>query len=99
MNKQIERFKHRMVCYLNECDQPDEVVITELDVVYGKVFTWLFRNVMPALLIAVIADIAIMFSVPVEFTMYESFWLKDPLSIAIGFIIAGIVRKLFKNKS
>lgn len=63
---------------------------SESDILMDKVFPWIFRNVMPVLIIGLMIDIIIMFSVPVETTMTSCFWLKDPISLCMGFLIVRV---------
>lgn len=63
---------------------------SESDILMDKVFPWIFRNVMPVLIIGLMIDITIMFSVPVENAMSSRFWLKDSLPLCLGFLLVRV---------
>lgn len=99
MLKILERFQKRVINLLNKDDEDSGIAEARPDIMSDIVFLWIFRNVMPVLLIALLINIVIIFAVPAEVTMSRWFCLKDPLSIALGFIIAKATRFLFKGIS
>lgn len=60
----------------------------------NRVFRWIFMNVMPVLVLALIIDITFMFAVPIEVAKSEWYWIKDPVSIIISFILVRVFYSL-----
>ena len=86
----INQFRKRFENFISE-----DVEITESEEVQNdimnRVLTWIVRNVISILGVALIIDIMIIFSVPVETTMSRWFWLKEPLSVCMGFILVKVI--------
>lgn len=89
MGKRIEKIRQWI------SDEPAELETqqTSIDKAIGGAISRLYRSVVPILMIALAIDLIIMFTVPVEVTMSQWFWLKSPLSIFVAYLIG----KLFKS--
>lgn len=59
--------------------------------------SWMMSNVVPVLLIALIINLAIMFTVPVKITMAQWFWLKDPISLGLGYILFISFKRVYRH--
>ncbi len=91
MNRQINQLRKHFERFIVEDGDVTEIEEVQNDIIMDKVFPWIVRNVISVLGVALIVDIVIMFSVPVETTMSRWFWLKDPLSVCMGFIIVKVL--------
>lgn len=59
-----------------------------------SLLSWTLRNMVPVILIALAIEIVIMLASPIKIAMSEWFWVKDPLSLVISYLIFRIlVRK------
>lgn len=96
MNKRLNRRLKHIEKLL--CDAPEDIDIMEnpIDTSFDGVFKWLLGNVLPVCSIALIINIAIMFTLPVETAMSRWFWLKDPLSFILAYISVKAIN-LFRN--
>lgn len=96
MNKQLNRRLKHIEKLL--CDAPKDIDIMEnpIDTSFDGVFKWLLGNVLPVCSIALIINIAIMFALPVETAMSRWFWLKDPLSFILAYIVVKAINH-FRN--
>lgn len=70
-----------------------EIQENSIDTAVESALSWLLHNLVTVLLIALAIDLTIMFTVPVEVTMSRWFWVKDPVSIGVAYLIC----KLFKS--
>lgn len=50
-------------------------------------FTSIIRRVLPILILALAINLGIIFTLPIDATMGRWFWLKDPLSIALAYLM------------
>lgn len=90
MNSKIKQINKQIGRLITEDEAIDNGIANDkenTDIMHDKVFPWILNNVIPPLIIGLIIDITIMFSVPVETTMSSCFWLKDPISLCVGFLI------------
>lgn len=87
MNKQIERLQKWAMKLIEDDSHISEAREEYDDLMLDEFFRWLFRNVLPVLVLALIINLTIMFTVPIEVTMSKWFWLKDILSIALGYFL------------
>ena len=70
-------------------DEPteSETQKSSLDIAIEQVMYRLLRCVVPVLLIALVINLTIMFTVPIGMAMSRWFWLKDPISIGAAYFI------------
>lgn len=68
---------------------------TEFDIILEEFPKWAFCRVLPIIYFAIIIDILIIFLTPRKIAMYDLFWLREPLSIAVAYFVVKILRKLF----
>ena len=90
MKKQIEKLRQWIA------DEPTDSEIQKNSIdtaVESALSWWLLHNLVPVLLMALAIDLTIMFTVPVEVTMSRWFWVKDPVSIGVAYLIC----KLFNS--
>ena len=96
MNQQLNRRLKRIEKFL--CDEPEDINIMEnpIDISFDGVFKWLLGNVLPVCSLTLIINLAIMFTLPVETAMSRWFWLKDPLSFILAYIVVKAINH-FRN--
>ena len=90
MNSKIKQISKHIERLITEDEEAIDNDKENTDIMLAKVFPWILSNVIPVLIIGLIIDITIMFSVPVETTMSSCFWLKDPISLCVGFLIVRV---------
>ena len=90
MNSKIKQISKHIERLITEDEEAIDNDKENTDIMLDKVFPWILSNVIPVLIIGLIIDITIMFSVPVETTMSSCFWLKDPISLCMGFLIVRV---------
>lgn len=90
MNSKIKQISKHIERLITEDEEAIDNDKENTDIMLDKVFPWILSNVIPVLIIGLIIDITIMFSVPVETTMSSCFWLKDPISLCVGFLIVRV---------
>lgn len=75
-------------------DEPteSETQKSSLDIAIEQVMYRLLRCVVPVLLIALMINLTIMFTVPIEMAMSRWFWLKDPISIGAAYFIHKLLK-------
>lgn len=98
MEEKFNRFFSRFEVLLAEPveDEPAQPKFPD-DKTRHAIMRWYFL-LMTSLLIALIIDIAIIFTVPEQWTRESWFWMKEPISLLIEFLIATpIVRKVSKK--
>lgn len=89
MKKQIEE----ILQWIAEEPVEQEPQKTSIDLAVERALFWLLNNLVPVLLIALAIDLIIMFTLPVEAAMSRWFWIKDPVSIGVAYLMC----KLFKT--
>lgn len=96
MNKQLNRRLKRLEKFL--CDEPEDIEVMEnpIETSFDEVFKWLFGNFLPVCSLALIINLAILFTLPVEVVMSRWFWLKDPLSFIFAYIVVKAINH-FRN--
>lgn len=73
---------------------------SKINVSMERVLRWMFFNLTPVLMIAQAINLLIIFNAPIEMTMSSWFCFKDPLSIAVAFILFRYCRKFLRvNKT
>ncbi len=87
MSKQLERLQKWTTKFIEDDSHISEAGEKHDDLMLDEFFRWLFRNVLPVLVLALVINLTIMFTVPIEVTMTKWFWLKDILSIALGYFL------------
>lgn len=97
MNEKIGRFQKQIERLLADGEENNGVMETQSGKVIDEVFKWLLRNILPILICALTINLFIMFTIPVGATMSKWFWLKDLLSIIIGYVIVRTNRHRFNN--
>ncbi len=90
MNSKIKQISKHIERLITEDEEAIDNDKENTDIMLDKVFPWILSNVIPVLIIGLIIDITIMFSVPVETTMSSCFWLKDPISLCVVFLIVRV---------
>ena len=71
-----------------------------IEIEFVAFLKWLHHNVVtPVFLIALIINLTIMFTAPVEVTFQKWLLLKDPLSLIAGFLIFKLIRRLSARRS
>lgn len=88
MNDQQNRCLKRINEFIS--DEPDDIDIVEespIDTSFREVLRWISENVLPVCTIALIINLTVMFTLPIEIAMSRWFWVKDPLSILLAFIL------------
>lgn len=85
LNNRLRRRIENFICD----DKPEDINIIENQIytAINGALKWLYRNVLPVCCIALIINLTIMFTLPVEVAMSGWFWVKDPLSIILAFIL------------
>lgn len=80
------------------CDESEvaDVKENQIDSFFDEAFKWLIGHVIPVCSIALIINLAIMFTLPVETAMSRWFWLKDPLSFILAYIVVKAINH-FRN--
>ena len=75
-------------------DEPTEPETqkSSLDIAIEQVMYRLLRCLVPVLLIALVINLIIMFTLPVEMAMSRWFWLKDPISIGAAYFIHKLLK-------
>lgn len=99
MNEKIVWFQKQIERLLTDGEENAGMMESQSGIVSDEVFKWLFRNILPILLCALSINLFTMFTIPVEATMSKWFWLKDPLSIIIGYVVVRTNRYIFNNFS
>lgn len=96
MNKQQDKHLRSIENFL--CDESEDADVKEnqIDSFFDGAFKWLIRHVIPVCAIALIINLAIMFTLPVETAMSQWFWLKDPLSFILAYIVVKAINH-FRN--
>lgn len=89
MKKQIEKIQQWIAAEPVE-QEPQR---TAIDLAIERILFWSLNNLVPVLLIALTIDLTIMFTSPMEVAMSRWFWIKDPVSIVVAYLIC----KLFKS--
>ena len=98
MSRRLELF-HRRVESLFD-DKEEEVEESRFNIMIRQVFQWLFRNLLPLLLLVLVINVTLMFVAPVEISMSIWFWMKDLFTIVACYAIFRIFRSLScRNKS
>lgn len=71
------------------CDESEDADIMEnqIDSFFDGAFKWLIGHALPVCVIMLIINLTIMFALPVEAAMSRWFWLKDPLSFILAYIV------------
>lgn len=90
MNSKIKQISKHIERLITEDEEAIDNDKENTGIMLDKVFPWILSNVIPVLIIGLIIDITIMFSVPVETTMSSCFWLKDPISLCVVFLIVRV---------
>ena len=90
MNSKIKQISKHIERLITEDEEAIDNDKENTDIMLDKVFPWILSNVILVLIIGLIIDITIMFSVPVETTMSSCFWLKDPISLCVVFLIVRV---------
>lgn len=92
--------KKRIENWLEDFDSPNSepASYSKMDDVIGGALQWSVRNLLPILLLALALNLLILFTLPMEMTMLKWFWLKDPLSITVAFILFRFCRKCVRKK-
>ena len=90
MNSKIKQISKHIERLITEDEEAIDNDKENTDIMLDKVFPCILSNVIPVLIIGLIIDITIMFSVPVETTMSSCFWLKDPISLCVVFLIVRV---------
>ena len=83
MEKPIEKIKQWIA------DEPLdwEIPKTPFDTMAESALSRMFHYLAPVLLTALAIDLAVMFAAPVETTKTRWFWLKEPLSIGLAYLV------------
>lgn len=78
------------------CDEQEDIDIldNQINTFFEEGFKLLYENVLPVLAIALIINIIIMFTLSVEIAMSQWFWLRDPLSVILAFILVKTISYL-----
>lgn len=92
MGKQIERLQKWAMKLIEDDSHVSEAREEYDNLMLDEFFRWLFRNVLPVLVLALIINLTIMFIVPIEETMSKWFWLNDILSISLGYFLFKKIR-------
>ncbi len=93
MKKQIEKIRQRIA------EEPTESGTQKkpLDIAMERVLHRLLRYLVPVCLIAVVINLTIMFTAPVEVTVSRWFWLKEPISIGAACLICKLFKPLCRH--
>lgn len=96
MKEQIDKFKKSLETWItrdNSVVNSDEMDNDPLDTMIEKDLSWCLHHLCPFLIIALAIDLTITFTMPRHIALFGLFWLKDPLSLAIAWLIS---RKLLR---
>lgn len=71
------------------CDESEDTNIkgNQIDSFFNGAFKWLMGHVLPVCVIMLIINLTITFTLPIEAAMSQWFWLKDPLSFILAYIV------------
>lgn len=77
-------------------DEPEDIDIMEnqIDTSFDEVFRCIYENILPVCTIALVINLTIIFTLPVEVAMSRWFWLKDPISFLLAPILVRAISYL-----
>jgi hypothetical protein len=90
--KNMEKFLEKIERWIADEPTESETQKSSLDIAVERVLYRLLRCVAPVLLIALVINLIIMFTLPVEMAMSRWFWLKDPISIGAAYFIHKLLK-------
>ena len=88
----MEKFLEKIERWIADEPTESETQKSSLDIAVERVLYRLLRCVAPVLLIALVINLTIMFTVPIEMAMSRWFWLKDPISIGAAYFIHKLLK-------
>lgn len=83
MTKFIDKVKR----WITEEMPEEEPPVNAFDRGVKSALKWAIHNLCPILLIALVIDVTIIFTVPVEVTMLKWYWLKSPIAISLAYLL------------
>lgn len=90
--KIMEKILEKIERWIADEPTESETQKSSLDIAIEQVMYRLLRCVVPVLLIALVINLTIMFTVPIEMAMSRWFWLKDPISIGAAYFIHKLLK-------
>lgn len=70
---------------------------TSIDLAVESALSWLLNNLVPVLLIALAIDLTIIFTSSIGVTMSRWFWIKDPVSIGVAYLISKLFTSICRH--
>ena len=97
MKEQIDNLRKSLETWISEDNSIEnsvEINNDPLDDMIEKDLSWCLHHLCPFLIIALAIDLTIIFTMPRQIALSGWFWLKDPLSLGIAWLIS---RKLLRS--
>ena len=96
MNRPIERLRILLQEILTADENNVETIETQTELMFDKILSWIIGIVLPISLITLTVNLTIMFTMPIEVATSKWFWIKDPISLIVGYFTVWIYRKLIQ---
>ena len=97
MNRPIERLRILLQEILTADENNVETIETQTELMFDKILSWIIGIVLPISLITLTVNLTIMFTMPIEVAASKWFWIKDLISIMVGYLTVRFYRKLIQT--